>query len=127
MPSCTIIYPSISYSDFLLFFNNNNAYIYFTNSFSKLEFLNCARLSRSKLVDTAYKYIFIRDYLDKLVVKRGHLYYHAIKSDLIFGYKCVINNKIRDYELRPLLYLDGVDNIDLKFNPLTHSDDQLKE
>ena len=88
-----------------VFFRNNNAYIYFTNSFSKLEFLNCARLSRSKLVDTAYKYICIRDYLDKLAVKRGHVYYHSITSDLISGYKCVINNNIRDYELRPLVWI----------------------
>ena len=81
---------------------------------------------RSKLVDTAYKYIFIRDYLDKLVVKRGNVYHHAIRSDVIYDYKCVINNKIRDYELRPLVYINGVDKIDWKCNPLKPSDDQLK-
>ena len=106
-----------------VFFRNNNAYIYFTNSFSKLVFLNCARLFRSKLVDTSYKYIFIRDYLDKLVVKREHVYYHAIKSDLISGYKCVINNNIRDYELRPCVSINGVDNIYWKCNPLMTSID----
>ena len=37
-----------------VYFLNYNYYIYFTNSFSKLEFLNCVRLLRSKLVDTVY-------------------------------------------------------------------------
>ena len=56
-----------------------------------------------------------------------HVYYHSIKSDLISGYKCVINNKIRDYELHPLVSINGADKIDWKCNPLKPSDDQLKE
>ena len=65
--------------------------------------------------------------MDKLVVKRRHVYYHAITFNLISVYKRVINNKIRDYELRQLLFLNGVDTIDWKYNSLTPSDDQLKE
>ena len=75
----------------------------------------------------SYTYICIRDYLDIIIVKRGNVYYHEIKSDLISGYKYIINNKIRDYELCALISLNGVDNIDCKCNPLKPSDDQLKE
>ena len=35
--------------------------------------VSCSRLSRSKLIGTNYKYIFIRDYLDKDIFNRESL------------------------------------------------------
>ena len=70
------------------------------------------RLSISKLIDTDYKYIFIRDYLDKDIFKRGRVYYHALRSKLITDYKSVFNYKTKNYELRPLIKIDGIDKID---------------
>ena len=52
---------------------------------------------------------------------------YVLISDLISGYKCDINNKIREYEPCPLVYLTGVDEIDWKCNPLKPAVDQLKE
>ena len=48
--------------------NNNNIYMYIQNQTKpnlKLNVLARTRLSRSTLVDTDYKYIIIRDFVDK--------------------------------------------------------------
>ena len=109
---CTIILYILSiYKVFIIYDIMSTKYIFFNRNVIYKR-LQCAILSRLKLIDTAYTYIFIRGYLDKLVVKREHVYYHAIKSDIIYCYNCVINNNIRDYELRPLVSINGVDSID---------------
>ena len=43
--------------------------------------------------------------------KRGRVYYHALISKLITDYKSVFNYKTTNYELRPLIKIDGIDNI----------------
>ena len=110
-----------------IFFRNNNAYVYFINSFSKFDFLSCTRLSRSKLIGTDYNYIFIRDYLDKDIFKRGRVYYHALISKLITDYKSVFNYKTKHYELRPLIKIDGIDKIDWICNSFVPSTIQFEE
>ena len=73
--------------------------------------LSCSILSRSKLIGTDFKYIFNRDYLDKDILKKGWVYYHAFRLKLITDYKLVLNYKTKNYKLRPLIKIDGIDNI----------------
>ena len=95
---------NISFSSITnIYFRNNNAYVYFINSFSKLYLLSCSRLFRSKLIGNDHKYIFIRYYLDKEIIKRGRVYYHALISKLITDFKSVFNYKTKNYESRPLI------------------------
>ena len=81
-------------------------------AFQILIFVSCTQLSRSKLIGTDYKYIFILDYLDKDNFKRGRVYYHALRSKLITDYKSVFNYKTINYEFRPLIKIYCIDKID---------------
>ena len=74
-----------------------------------------------------YKYIFIRYYLDKEIVKRMRVYYHALTSKLITDYKSVFNYKTKNYELRPLIKIDCIDKIDWICNSFVSSTIQFKE
>ena len=50
-----------------------------------------------------YKHLFLHSYLTSDNIRLKQLYYHAIKENLISGYKCTLNLKNNNYELRQIL------------------------
>ena len=52
------------------------------------------------LKTTDYNRLFLHNYLSPENIRRKHIYFHAIKANLIKGYKCSLNLKTNTYELR---------------------------
>ena len=77
-----------------------------------------------RLKNTSYNKLFIHNLLTPIQIRQKNIYYHAVKSGKLDGYKCVLNLKNDTYELR----LRRTDNTtDWKNKPLIPTDTQKIE
>ena len=81
---------------------------------------------RSALLDSDYKKLFIKPYLDKDVIKNGKILYHAIKSNKIDNCKCRLNRRNNKYELYTITdkqtkYIDPIQITEQQLNTWTES------
>ena len=74
-----------------------------------------------------FKNLFVHPLLTPEVKQFKHISYHALKSKLIQGYKCVLNRRNNKYELRNIINSDGSDVIDWSGNPYIPCDNTFNE
>ena len=104
----------------LVSFGNTSCFITFTTYTAKYYFTNL----NFKLKNTPYNKLFIHNLLTPIQIRQKNIYYHAVKSGKLDGYKCVLNLKNDTYELR----LRRTDNTtDWKNKPLIPTDTQKIE
>ena len=93
-------------------FNPSLCFLTFTTLFAKYAFLAL------NIKDTLLKHIFKHNLLTPDQARLGRIYYHAIKNNIITGYKCPLNPKTQPLDLN---------KTDWKSKPLTPTDTQLTE
>ena len=62
--------------------------------------------SRSTLINSSFKNIYVRPYLELATIKTGRIYFLANKFSLT-ELKCVINKSTKTYEIRPLKHREN--------------------
>ena len=77
-------------------FKNSYCFISFTTLYAKDSFISLNPLLKT----TDYNRLFLHNYLSPEIIRRKHIYFHAIKANLIKGYKYLLNLKTNTYELR---------------------------
>ena len=79
--------------------------------------------SHSTLINSSFKNMYVRPYLELATLKTGRIYFHAHNSSLT-ELKCVFNKSINIYELRPLKHRENSSSmyIDWKFDPYIQND-----
>ena len=104
----------------LVSFGNTSCFITFTTYTAKYYFTNL----NFKLKNTPYNKLFIYNLLTPIQIRQKNIYYHAVKSGKLDGYKCVLNLENDTYELR----LRRTNNTtDWKNKPLIPTDTQKIE
>ena len=99
-------------------FNNTYCFITFTNLFTT------NHLTRLRLHNTNYNSLLIHNLLTIEQSRIKSIYYHAIKSNKITGYKCVLNLRNNTYERRCRL---NQNKTDWDLPPLKPNDIQTTE
>ena len=85
------------YSSYLTRYTlNTSCFITFTTYTAKYYFTNL----NFKLKNTPYNKLFIHNLLTPIQIRQKNIYYHAVKSGKLDGYKCVLNLENDTYELR---------------------------
>ena len=81
--------------------------------------------SRSTLINSSFKNLYVRPYLEPATLKTGRIYFHAHKSSLT-ELKCVFNKSTNIYELRPLKHRENSSSmyIDWKCDPYIPNDEE---
>ena len=81
--------------------------------------------SRSTLINSSFKNLYVRPYLEPATLKTGRIYFHAHKSSLT-ELKCVFNKSTNIYELRPLKHRENSSSmyIDWKGDPYIPNDEE---
>ena len=77
--------------------------------------------SRNKLKDSNFSKLFFRPQLSDTAFMNGRVLFHACKSGIVTGHKCIFNYRTSRYELRPC----NDSKIDWKCEPLSPSSDEL--
>ena len=70
-------------------FKNKRAILYFINIYAKNNFLS----TRSIFKSTKFSFLFFRNHISDEEFKKVRLFYHAIKSKLITGFKSIFNHR----------------------------------
>ena len=102
-------------------FKNRNAIITLNSLFSKDQLL----FSTSLLINSKFNYLFIHPILSSDDMYFKKIAYHAIKNNLITGYKCVFNRRNKKFELRYILTNDASNKINWSINPFIPSSDMF--
>ena len=84
-------------------FKNKRAILYFSNIYAKNNFLS----TRSMLKSTKFSFLFFRNHISDEEFKKGRIFYHAIKSKLITGFKSIFNHRSNTYHLYRTYITDG--------------------
>ena len=81
--------------------------------------------SRSTLINSSFKNLYVRPYLEPATLKTGRIYFHAHKSSLT-ELKCVFNKSTNIYELHPLKHRENSSSmyIDWKCDPYILNDEE---
>ena len=78
------------------------------------------------LKSTKFSFLFFRIHISDEEFKKGRIFYHAIKSKLITGFKSIFNHRSNTYHLYTTYITDG--NIAINWeNSRSVSDSEMKE